>query len=342
MGVNITELLVRKELDIKELHGKVLAVDAHLFLYQFLTSIRQRDGSYLMDSKGNITSHLSGLFFRNAKLMQEGIKLAYVFDGKPPALKEKEIQRRRALKQEAELRYEEAKKAEDLEQMRKYASRTTKLTKEMIAEAKKLLVAMGIPVIEAPSEGEAQASYMVKQEKAFAVASQDADSLLFGSPRLVRNLSLAGKRKKSSVLAYEEIRPELVHLSETLNALGLAHDQLIALGMLVGTDFNDAGIKGIGQKKGLALVKKYGENFDALFEEVKWKESFAYPWQEVFDIFTHMPVNNEYALKWNAVDSAKIRELLVEEHDFSEERVNAVLEKIEEEKTVQKGLGEFL
>jgi flap endonuclease-1 len=213
----------------------------------------------------------------------------------------------------------------------------------MIEEAKKLIRAMGLPVVEAPSEGEAQAAYMVKQDHAYAAASQDADSLMFGSPRLLRNLSLAGKRKKTNKLAFEEIKPELVVLQDTLSALGISHDQLIALGMLVGTDFNIGGIKGIGPKNAVKLVKKYDTNLDGLFKEAKWNESFEYPWEEVYSLFKKMPITDDYFIEWRVPDRKKTYELLVEEHEFSEERVNSTLDRLEEEKKkyAQKGLGEF-
>ena len=227
--------------------------------------------------------------------------------------------------------------------MRKYAARTTHLTPEMVEEAKRLIDSMGLPIIEAPSEGEAQAAYMVKQDKAYAVASQDADALMFGSPRLLRNLSFAGKRKRSNKLAFETIKPELVSLSDTLNNLAIDQEQLIAAGMLVGTDFNEGGIKGIGPKKAIDLVKKFGNDFDALFNEVEWDEHFDYEWNEVYYLFKKMPVNDEYNLKWKPVNSSKVYEILVEGHDFSEERVNSTLYKIteEKEKQTQKGLGEY-
>jgi flap endonuclease-1 len=343
MGVNISELLAKKEINVEELKGKIIAVDAHIFLYQFLTTIRQRDGTLLMDSKGRVTSHLAGLFSRNAKLIESGLKLVYVFDGKPPELKQRERQKRKELKEEAALKYEEAKDKEDVDEMKKYAARTTRLTGEMIEEAKKLILAMGIPIVQAPSEGEAQAAYMVKQDNAFAAASQDADSLMFGSPRLLRNLSLAGKRKKTNKLAYEEIKPEIVGLSETLASLGISQEQLIALGMLVGTDFNSGGIKGIGPKNALKLVKKYPKDFDALFNEAKWNDFFDYSWEDVYELFTNMPATDDYSLSWKQPNREKIYEFLVNEHDFSEERVKSTLEKLEEEKEsrAQKGLGEF-
>ncbi len=343
MGVQITELLSRKEINLNDLANKIIAVDSHLFLYQFLTTIRQRDGSLLIDSKGRVTSHLAGLFTRSTKLMESGIKLVYVFDGEPPKLKHEEREKRAELKIEAQKKYEEAVKKEDLEEMRKYAARTTKLTGEMIEEAKKLISALGVPIIEAPSEGEAQAAYLVKKKKAFAVASQDADALLFGAPNLVRNLSVVGKKKKTNKLAYEIFKPEIIELAENLNKLGVDQNQLIVLGMLVGTDYNPGGIKGIGPKRALELLKKYKTNFDKLFKEVKWEDYFKFSWKEVFDLFKNIPVTDKFKLEWKDIDKEKVLKLLVDEHDFSEERVNSGIERLmkEKEKKKQKSLVDF-
>ena len=343
MGVAITELLKKEEIEIIDLKDKVICVDAPLFLYQFLTTIRGRDGSLLMDSKGNVTSHLTGLFTRTANLMQKGLKLVYVFDGKTPDLKKAERQKRKEAKIEASKKYEEAKKKEDLEEMKKYASRTSRLTPEMIDEAKRLIKAFGIPDVEGSSEGEAQAAYIVKSGDAYGVASQDADCLMFGSPKLIRNLSIAGRRKKGRSLAYQKIMPEIVDLTENLNNLSIDNDQLIALGMLVGTDYNNGGIKGIGPVNALKLVKKYGNDFDALFNSVKWSDFFDYSWEEVYYLIKKMKVHDDYSLKWKDIDAKKIKEILVEEHDFGVPRVDSVLERFKkkQENKKQKGLGDF-
>ena len=342
MGVAITDLLVRKEIELKDLANKTIVIDAPLYLYQFLSSIRQADGSLLTDSKGNVTSHLSGVFYRSLKLMQQGIKIAYVFDGKAPDLKKKEREKREELKKEAELKYKEAAEKKDLIEMKKYAARTTRLTKEMIEEAKKLIEALGLPIVEAPSEGEAQASHIVRKGDAYAVGTNDADALLFSAPRLIRNLNIVGKRKKASRLAYETVSPEIVDLAENLNNLGIDNDQLIVLSMLVGTDY-DAGIKGIGPKNALKLVKEYKKDFDALFKQVKWDDFFGFPWTDVFYLIKKMPVTDKYLLKWKDINKEDIFKILVDEHDFSEERINGTLGSLieEKEKQRQKGLSDF-
>ena len=344
MGIAFRDIITAREIAIEDLKGKVLAVDSYNVLYQFLTTIRARDGTVLMDSKGNVTSHLVGLFNRTTKLMSEGLKLAFVFDGKPPKLKEKEKERRANLKLEAAKEYEKAKAEEDIEGMKKYAARTSKLDKNMVEEAKKLIEALGLPIIQAPSEGEAQAAYMAKNNMAYAVVSQDFDSLLSGASKLVRNLSIAGKRKKANQLDYETVKPEIIDLAENLNNLGIDNDQLIALGMLIGTDYNIGGIKGIGPKTALKLVKEYGKDFNSLFKKAEWGKFFKEEWIEVFNLIRNMEVTDNFELEWKQLDNDKIVKLLVEKHDFSEERVNSSLEKLEKEKESkqQTGLGKWV
>jgi len=343
MGVQIVEILPKKEIDYQFLSGRNVAVDAHLTLYQFLTTIRQPDGSLLIDSSGNVTSHLMGIFTRNANLLIKKIFPIYVFDGTPPELKRKTLEERRKIKEEAQKRYEEARELGLVAEMRKYASRTTRLTPEMIEESKQLLKALGIPVVQAPSEGEAQASYIVKRGDAYAVSSQDTDCLLFGTPRLVRHLNITSKKKIPGAIAYKQIPIEMIELQEVLSTLGITREQLIALSMLVGTDFNPGGIKGIGPKNALKLVKKHGNNFGELFEEVKWGSFFEFGWEEVFELIDKMPVSEDYSIKRGKVDREKVIEILCDAHQFSRERIEKTLSELEQscENSSQKGLSEF-
>ena len=195
MGLAINDLIPRTEITLDDLKHKTFAIDSFNLLYQFLTTIRGQDGTLLQDSEGNVTSHLVGLFSRITNLMQKDMKFIFVFDGKPPVLKLEERERRKELKREAEKEYEIAKEREDLDAMKKYASRTATLTSEIIAESKQLVSAFGFPYVEAPSEGEAQVAAIVTNNDAFAAVSQDYDTLLYNVPTLIRNLSVAGKRK---------------------------------------------------------------------------------------------------------------------------------------------------
>ncbi|MFA4887810.1 MAG: flap endonuclease-1 [Candidatus Nanoarchaeia archaeon] len=335
MGVNIAALYPKEEITFEDLQGKIIAIDAYNALYQFLSSIRQPDGTQLMDSQGRITSHLQGLLSRTANLMIKGIKLCYVFDGVPPALKLKEQQRRNTLKQEASLKYDQAVEEENVDDMSKYAKQFSRLTSEMAEESKELITALGLPVIEAPSEAEAQAAHMCKRGDAWAVASQDADALLFGAPRLIRNMTLSQKRKLPSgkhVVTFLE----LIELKKLLAGIALNQDQLIILGILVGTDFNITGIKGIGPKKALQLLKKE-QDFDKIFSDYPTD----FDWKEIYDLFKNIPVTDNYKLTWKPVDKEAVLKLLVQKHEFNEERVLSILDKIKTEEKPQKGLGDY-
>jgi len=345
MGLNIKDIIPRKEIEISDLSGKTVAVDAYNMLYQFLSTIRQPDGTPLMDNKKRVTSHLSGIFYRNVNLLNEGIKLVYVFDGKPPELKGKTHAIRGGNRENAREKYKEAKQEEDFSAMRRYSSQIIRLDDEMIRESKELLGAMGVAVVQAPGEGEAEAAFLNKIDKdIYATVSQDYDSLLFGAPVLVRNLGLSRRRKTFS--GWVEIKPELIGLTKVLNFLEINLDQLICLGILVGTDYNPKGIPGIGQKKALDIVKKYKQPvliFESVEEQLmSLSEEDRFDWKEIFELF-HKPDVVRADFKFGKIDEEKIKKILVEEHDFSEDRVEKQLEKLRglKEKRKQKGLGEW-
>ncbi|OYT62932.1 MAG: flap endonuclease-1 [Thermofilum sp. ex4484_15] len=324
MGVDLKDLIVAKrEISLSELRNRVIAIDAYNALYQFLATIRQPDGTPLMDSQGRITSHLNGLLYRTVNLLEEGIKLVYVFDGIPPEIKKVELLRRMKHKEEALRKYEEALKTGDLRAAKMYAQQTSKLTEPMVEDAKKLLDLLGIPWVQAPSEGEAQAAYMAAKGDAWASASQDYDSLLYGTPRLIRNLTISGRRKLPRRDTYVEISPELIALEENLRELGITRSQLIDIAILLGTDYNPEGVKGIGPKKALKLIKELG-SLDKALKLLKGAEFPVDP-QEIREAFLKPKVTDNYSLRWRAPDEEGLVEFLCEEHDFSEERVrNAV------------------
>jgi flap endonuclease-1 len=342
MGLNIREIIPRKEIDIVELKDKTVCVDAFNALYQFLTTIRQPDGTPLMDFKKRITSHLSGIFYRNINLLSEGVRLIYVFDGQAPELKEKIYKKRRETRNAANEKYQEAKKEEDLEGMKKYSSQLLRLDDKMIEESKELLEAMGILVVQAPSEGESEAAYLSRvNQEIFASVSQDYDSLLFGAKKLIRNLTVS--RKKKTYSGYIEVKPEIIELEKVFNALEINLDQLICLGILVGTDYNPRGIPGIGQKKALDIVRKYKypvEIFKSVEEQImSLPEEDRFEWTEIFELF-HKPKVKDVELEFPKINREKIKKILVEEHDFSEERVDKQIDKLKEtkEKNKQKAL----
>jgi flap endonuclease-1 len=245
-----------------------------------------------------------------------------VFDGEPPRLKARTIQSRGEIKRRAEREWREAVEIGDLATARTKAMQTSRLTGEMIDQSKRLLDLLGVPVVQAPGEGEAQASAMARDGTAYAAASQDFDALLFGSPRLVKNLAISGRRKMPRKELYVEVHPEEISLEATLAKLGITREQLVDMGLLMGTDFNE-GVKGIGPKKALALIKKHGTLEGALQElgvDIESKD-------EVRKIFLYPNVLDHVELVFRDPDPDGVRRMLCEEFDFSPDRINAALEK---------------
>lgn len=326
LGVDLGDIIPRRKISIDELTGKALAVDAYNALYQFLAIIRQPDGTPLKDRQGRITSHLSGLLYRTANLGEKGVKLVYVFDGEPPDLKEMEIKRRQRTKEEATVKYVEAIKRGEVREARKYAQMTSHLKENMVDDAKRLLTSMGVPWVQAPSEGEAQAAYMAQRGDVWAAVSQDHDSLLFGAPRLVRNLTITGRRKLPRRDAYVEVEPEEVELEAALKELGITKEQLVDLGIIIGTDFNPQLVRGIGPKTALRLMKEHGNLGKVLasLEEVKFEDDL----EKVREIFLRPNVSSDYEIQWKTVNEDEAVRFLCGERDFSEERVRNALTKM--------------
>ncbi|MEM2968213.1 MAG: flap endonuclease-1, partial [Candidatus Bathyarchaeia archaeon] len=328
MGVNLRDLAPKTVVRLEDLSGKKIAIDAYNALYQFLAIIRQPDGTPLKDHTGKVTSHLSGLFYRTSNLVELGIKPIYVFDGTPPALKEVEIKRRVEAKEEATIKYEQALAQGKIEEARMYAQATSRLHDYMEDDSKRLLTLMGIPWIQAPSEGEAQAAHLTKRGDADYCASQDYDSLLFGAPMLIRNVTISGRRKLPGKNVYIDVVPEVIKLADVLRECGITYEQLIDVGILIGTDFNPDGIKGLGPKTALKLIKEHGTLEKAL-PHIKNPE-FPHPPEKIREIFLQPKVSDDYRLKWREPDAEGIVDFLVGEKDFSEDRVRKAIEKMQE------------
>ena len=327
MGVNIKDIVEGKNISFEDLSKKPLGFDAFNMIYQFLASIRQYDGTPLVDSKDRTTSHLSGLFYRNTKFLEAGIKPVYVFDGKPPKFKTDTIKERQERKRKAEKELDKARELDQWSEIKKKSQQTIKLNDEMIEESKKLLKAMGIPVVQAVGEGEAQAAQMAKEGYVYSAVSQDYDSLLFGAPKLIKNLSITGKRHhvRGGII---DIKPEELELEKILNTLNISREQLIWLGILVGTDYN-SGVKGIGAKKGLKIVQEC-RNIDDVMKIVKEKKDYVFDEdiESITEYFLNPPATKDFNLKWDEANEKSIIQILVDEHDFSYDRVESTIKKL--------------
>ncbi|VFJ14025.1 flap endonuclease-1 [Candidatus Nitrosocosmicus franklandus] len=328
MGLNLKPLVISNPIRISDLVGKVVAVDAFNVIYQFLATIRGPTGDLLTDTHGEPTSHLSGLFYRNINLLCDGVKMVYIFDGEPHELKAKEINRRKKAKEEASEKYNLAIEEGRMDDAKKFSQGTSILTSKMIEESKYLLSLLGIPYINAISEGEATAALLSKKDLAYSCVSQDYDSILFGAKRLIRNLTISGKRKIPNKNAYIDIVPEIIEYDQVLKINNITHEQLVDIGILIGTDFNPNGFNGIGPKNALKLIQKYKKLED--IEKIKDELSNT-PYKEIREIFLNPNVANieDLNIQFKDLEKEKILKYLCDEKSFSMERVANYLRRLE-------------
>lgn len=317
-----------KDVELKSLFGRKVAIDASMSIYQFLVAVRQAGGDSLTNDAGDVTSHLSGLFHRTVRLMEMGIKPVYVFDGAPPEMKSGELQKRTEAKAAAKAAAAKAVEEGNAELAEKYTRRVNSVTPAMTADCKTLLRAMGVPAVEAPCEAEAQCAAMAKAGLVYAMASEDMDSLTFGTPILIRQMwagARAGADKKG-------VKPMTFNLEAALSGLDMTMDQFVDVCILCGCDYTDS-IKGIGPTKALALVRKYGDLsavINALKGEGKYSIPDPFPVEEVRELFLSPKVADPagLTLKWGEVDEAGLKALLVEQSQFKEETVTSGIARI--------------
>ena len=326
MGFNLSPLVVKRQLTLEDLRARSLAVDANNTLYQFLALIRMRDGRPFTDSHGNVTSHLLGLLMRTTRLMGDySIHPVFVFDGKPPQLKMKTLKTRREYRERARKEWEVAVVQRNYSAAWSKAVTMNSLTQAMQDDAKKVLELLGIPVVQAPQEGEAQAAHMAVRGDVWAANSRDYDSVLFGSPRLVRYITISGQEFLPSKGVSRPLVPEIIELDVLLESLKITREQLVDLAILVGTDFND-GIKGIGPKTALKLVRTHGglENLPT-----EYKSQLPPTAEEVRQVFLKPDVIDRYELRFKGLDKEGLRRFLCAERGFSPDRVELAIRRME-------------
>ena len=323
MGVNLSDLTEPKSMEMEDLRGKKVAIDTYNIVYQFMSAIRQPDGYPLCDSKGRTTSHLTGLLHRTASLIEAGIEPVFVFDGKPHPLKQATLDGRKERREKAEQEWKDAVERGDMKTAHTKAQQTSRMTDEVKESAKELIRYMGLPIVDAPSDGEQEAAYICRRNDVWATASQDFDSLLFGTPVLLRNLTMTGRRKVPGKDIYREIKTEVIDSEEFLRNLGISREQLVDMCILMGTDFN-TGIKGIGPKKALKLVRDNGD-----LESVLRKIGEDIPdYQEIRGIFLDYEGSDDYSVEHGPLDRQAVVDMLTS-YDFSADRVNSALDRIE-------------
>lgn len=325
MGFNLSPLVVKRQLSLEELRGRTLAVDANNTLYQFLALIRMRDGRPFTDSGGHITSHLIGLLMRTTRLIADyDLRPVFVFDGKPPELKRATLDVRRGYRERARKEWEAAVERGDYSSAWSKAVTMNSLTKPMQEDAKKVLGLLGIPYVDAPQEGEAQAAYMAMRGSVWAANSRDYDSVLFGSPRLVRYVTISGQEFLPSKGTSRPLIPELIELDKLLGELRITRDQLVDLAIMVGTDFN-SGMEGVGPKTALKLIRSHG-SLEALPE--RYRNLLPSNISELRDIFLHPSVTDAYSVDFTELRDQELIQFLTVEREFSKDRVTLALERM--------------
>jgi len=325
MGLDLKPLLIREKTNLESFTNKIVAIDAYNAIYQFLAIIRGPEGLHLSDAQGHVTSHITGLFYRNINFLSLGIKPIYVFDGKPPSLKSAEIEHRKQIKKDATVKYERAMSEGKMDDARKYAQQTTSMKDGMVEDSKHLLDLFGIPYIQAPSEGEATAALLTTTGHADVAASQDFDSILFGARKLVRNFTNSGRRKLPNRNSYIEIEPEIIEYKKNLESLGITREQLIDVGILIGTDFNPDGFERVGPKTAIKMIKEHGklEDITQIQEQLE-----IIDYNAIRKIFLEPEVAKVDKIEFGEVKYDDIISYLSNERSFSRDRVNSSLNRL--------------
>ena len=340
MGVPLTPILKREESSFRALAGKSFAIDASIELHQYLALIRKRDGTLFTDNQGRTTSHLIGLLTRTSRLITDyHIQPIFVFDGKYNPLKKRVVEQRRQVQAKAEIEYKQAVASKDYAKAWSKVVMTGRVTSSILSDSKRLLTLMGVPWLDAYEDAEAQASYMAIKREVWAVGSKDYDCLLFGAPILARYLTLTGREYLPSKGTSRKLVPELVKLADNLQTLGITREQLVDLAILVGTDFNE-GIKGIGPKKALRIVKEYGS-----LENTPDNVHSLLPSNidEVRNIFLHPKVLEKYSIVKGRVDADGIVEFLAGERAFETDRVREAANRlVEAQRIADSSLGKWM
>lgn len=323
-NADLRDLAVIEPVSFDDIGGSVVAVDAHNWLYRYLTTtVKWTASEAYTTADGVEVANLVGAVQGLPKFFEHDLTPVFVFDGAVAELKSEEVERRREQRERYEEDLEAAREREDPIAVARLESRTQRLTDTIVETTRELLALLDVPVVDAPAEGEAQCAYMARQGVADYAGTEDYDALLFGAPQTLRQLTSSGD-------------PELMDLEATLAEHGLTREQLVDVAILCGTDFNE-GIRGVGPKTAVSLVREY-DNIYAVLENRsediphvdRLRALFLDP--AVSDVSPDTDINP---------DVAGARAFVVDTWEVDPDEVERGFERIEEA-TTQTGLDRFI
>lgn len=348
-----------REVPLNSLHGRKIAIDASMAIYQFLIAVRSGSGggqaaTMLTNAEGETTSHIQGMFNRTIRYLTEGMRPVYVFDGKPPSLKSGELQKRREKRDKAEASLKTAQEEGNVEEQDKQSKRLVRAGQKENDDCKKLLSLMGVPVLVAPCEAEAQAAALARAGTVYAAGTEDMDALTFRAPVLIRKMTFANAGK--SML-------QSINYQKALDGLEVTHDEFVDLCIMLGCDYCDS-IKGVGPKTALRLIKQHHsietilDNIDQQkfivpedwipsnkkqtkeyntddedqedAEEEKVEEEQDEPvYVKARRLFNEHEVAENVKLEWKPCQPEALTKYLVDDMGFNPDRVKSSIEKLQ-------------
>jgi flap endonuclease-1 len=320
-NADLRQLAALRDVTWDEVAGSVVAVDAHNWLYRYLTTtVKWTNDAAYTTGAGEEVANLVGVVQGLPKFFEHDLTPVFVFDGGVTDLKEAEVSERREKRERAEERLAEAEERGDAVEAARLEARTQRLTNTILETTRELLALLDVPTVDAPAEGEAQAAYMARRGDADYAGSEDYDTLLFGAPRTLRQLTSKGQ-------------PELMDLDATLDRHDITLEQLIDVAILCGTDFNP-GVDGVGPKTALGAITEHGDLWAAV-EAEGWRVPNA---DRVRDLFRDPPVTDDYAVDADIdPDLTAAREYVTETWEVDADEVERGFERIEAS-LVQTGL----
>jgi flap endonuclease-1 len=321
----LRDIAVIESIAFDDLGGSVVAIDAHNWLYKYLTTtVKFTDSSVYTTERGDEVANLLGIVQGLPKLVEADITPVFVFDGVPTDLKSDEIASRRAEREAVEARLDEARERGDAIEIARLESRTQRLTEVIHETTRGLFDRLEVSYVDAPAEGEAQCAHMARHDPQVDYAgSDDYDTMLFGAPLTLRQLTSAGD-------------PELLNLDATLDHLDISWEQLVDVGILSGTDFNE-GLEGVGPKTALSAIREHGDIWGVLDERGASIPNV----DRIRELFLQPSVTDEYTLDGpGSPDVAAARSFVTDEWEIPVEEVDRGFARLEECRT-QTGLDRF-